>query len=220
MEKARGFSLKKAIVAEGGWLTEPWVMETKVIDGKEFFALHKADRKFARAMGMDIKQRAPFGSCSLFEYLCRRRDKEVDKLIMQGKADDDPMGDEGPNTSAPVAMKGREKSLQSGKIPSFVGIDLPNFVMADGERVAAHSMNIVTTPRRWAVVSAEATGENLDWILKAMTIDWHSVDKRTSDDVTGLPELTQPGVKYRRCGEGSVTVYINYRTAEIGRAHV
>ena len=77
-------------------------------------------------------------------------------------------------------------------------------------------MKILATPRRASqgALSVEVNEVNLNWIFRAINIEWPSVETRTQVELTELPELTRPGVKYRKCGEGKVIVCSKYRAAD------
>lgn len=198
---AQPFSVRQAVIVEGGWITRPWVPQLREVDGRCFLAMSNNDRDLARAMGMNMNERAPLSSQSLFAYLEKMRDDAVDALIRQRDQILDPLADS-PDVSSPMKLPGagRRQTFDTAAIPQLIDIALPAFVCDDGEQVAARSMAVIATPKRKVLVMIEATAGNLDWCRNAITVDWEMPNKkRVRHSHEEFPALLHAHVcKYKR----------------------
>ena len=212
--EATPFVVRHSLVIEGGWLSTPWVLNTKVIDGGEFYTMKIGDRSLAKALGMNLSERSPLAKCSIFPYMAEARDTKVDGLIFAAKVDNDPMADASASgSSAKMPSKGRTAALAS--VPSTISIDMPAFVTADGQRVEGHTLRVVATPKRGAAVTMEVTAENFEWLAKAAQAEWEvdrkPAQKRTIDcfDDGSWPELQHP-CKYWKTSAGKLKIMCYY----------
>ena len=224
--KATPFVVRRTLVVEGGWLQSPWVVDSKVVDGGEFITLALTDRSLAKAMGMNMSERSPLAQCSVFSHMASARDAQVDSLIFAAKVDKDPMGD---GTSlaqaqqmAPMPSRGRAMAFAEADIPDTISVKMASFVTPDGQRVEEHTLRVVTTPKRRANVTMEATAENFEWLLKAAQCDWDSGVKpqRGIDDEeeSMLPELAHP-CKYQKTESGKLKIVCSYRQHGVWKKH-
>ena len=140
-----------------------------MIEGKEFIALNKQDRKLARALGIQIGERNPWEGNHFLMQLANIRDSAVDSLIHRARMDDDPCGDADDNDS-PLDVqfkKGRMKLFEASNVPASIEIVYPGFTTAEGMRIPDTTLNVISTPKRGTTVTMEATDRNLDFILTA-----------------------------------------------------
>ena len=113
------------VVVEGGGMVQPWVVDTKLVDGREFLLLDKADRKLARAMGRDMKSRTPWHRNEVLAYIAKLRDDAVDAIISKDRHASDPMADEADQVPTLKIQKGRGKSFVEGSVPEIIDIAYP-----------------------------------------------------------------------------------------------
>ena len=223
--QATPFAIKRALVLEGGWLQAPWVLETQVVDGGEYIALLFSDRSLAKALGMNMSMRSPLAQCSIFAHMASVRDDHVDTLIHAAKVNNDPMADASASTAmGPMPSRGRALAFVEAGLPNTVALKFPAFVTADGTRVKEIAIRLVTTPKRKAHVTMEATPENFEWLVKAAHEDWGASDrppkmKRTEDDEqSSLPVLKHP-CKYHKTAGGKTKIVCSYRDQGIWKRH-
>lgn len=206
------FTVSTQVVIKGGGLSEAWAVDTRLVDGLNFFVVSKSDRKLAKALGFSMKDRAPFKDVNVFGYIEKERDNYVDKAIVQHMVEEDPMGDSS-GGHARLASRGREKMFAAAKVPEVIVLHCPPFTSGDGVRVDAFELKIISTPRRGANACIACDPTTLDWLAKAATADWGvtSSPSKRGAAFADLPQLPNPEVcKYRRVN-GKLSVYCNYR---------
>ena len=222
--QASPFAIKRALVVEGGWLQAPWVLDHQVVDGKEFIALATSDRSLAKALGMNMSKRSPLQECSVFSYMASVRDDRVDALIHQAKVANDPMADESAAPAmGPIPSRGRALAFSEAGLPNTVELEFPAFVSCDGKRVDKQTIRVVTTPKRKAIVTMEATVKNLEWLAKAAHEDWgastqpqqHRID---DEEQSTLPVLQHP-LKYQKTAGGKMRILCHYRSQGVWKRH-
>ncbi len=214
------FTVTRQLVVKGGWLTKPWVVDVKVIGDGEFVSLSKTDRDFAKAMGMDLRLHSPFGSCSVFAHLQKVRNDAVDAYIMKSHREADPMADgedassNNPGDDMPWADRGREKAFQVAHAPESIPLVMEAFVTSEGDRVPSHTIKVVTTPRRNAHVTLEATPDNFNWLFQATHRSWNNPSaSKENENFDELPCLDQP-CKYMKTPKGKIAISCCYRCAD------
>ena len=78
-----------------------------------------------------------------------------------------------------------------------------------GRRVPAQALEVVSTPRRKAMVTIAITEDILNWLVKAVKADWPGCRSRKrpiSDvDFSEMPEL-DPSLHYRRDSAGYLQI--------------
>ena len=202
---------------EGGGLKEPWVIDTKIVDGREFVMLDKSDRRLSRAMQRDSKSRHPWQNNDLLTFLAHLRDQKVDELIANEKHANDPMADEGVKVVPRVGSRGRGKAVQEDQI---VDIAYPAFCSPNGEQHDPHVLSVLTATRRGKMACVELTSANLDFLLAAAEACDHESPMgspqpggEAEDKLPQKVDLEQPDCKWRRKGSRSI-IYCRYRTAE------
>ncbi len=123
-KRAEPFSvLENAIVVQGGYLgSSPWVPNVTSVGGDTgFFTLDKYDRNIARAFGFHLSILRPMQNVTLFSHIAKLRDEAIDKLIMEHKVSNDPMGCQ--PTNAASVLRGREKAFRQASIPPTVEVE-------------------------------------------------------------------------------------------------
>ena len=214
------FTVKRAIVIEGGYLASPWaVTVSRTIGDLDFMTLLKSDRGLAKALGLNLREKAPFKNSSVFHRIIEARDHVVDQLIISAQHDDDPMANQDQDDiSTQQEVKNRLAKFNEASPPQVTSIKSDAFVTEDGERVPAHTMNVTTTPKRGVPVSLEVNAENLNWLAKAFKCSddvWASPAKKQKQDnidLDALPQLT-PRCNYITVPGGRVAIAIYFRTS-------
>lgn len=209
---------RERVVVEGGGLKEPWVADTKIVDGREFVALDKSDRRLARAMMRDSKSRTPWHNNDLLAFISKLRDEKVDELIANEKHANDPMADEDVKVvRKEVKSRGRGKSVKEGQI---IDITYPAFSRPNGEMHDPQELSVLTASRRGTVAYMELTVANLDLLLVAAEACDHESPMGSpqqggepDDQLHQRVDLEQPACKWRRAGLRSI-IYCRYRTAD------
>jgi hypothetical protein len=203
------FSVHRGVVVEGGFLTAPWAVKTISIGDRDFITLYKCDRMLAKALGLNMSERAPFQTSSVFEHRAAARDRDVDKLIITAQKDDDPMAEnDGDNDT--MTSTNRTVKFNDVAPPNFIPITFAAFVTENGERVDARSINIITTPKRCAAVSIEITPDSMGWLAKAFA---------STQDIFPSPSKKQkhaPNVSEHACMP-ELTTRCRYTTTNTGR---
>ena len=218
------FSVRTNVtVVEGGWLSEPWVVNTTEVDGREFVIMSKEDRKLARAFGMPMDKRYPRGENDMLAYLAELRDAKIDDILRARDVENDPMG-ERPDVDVPadVLSIGRQSKFHAADVPAIVQITYPAFTTSDGDRVPAYELNVISTPKRLVKAKVELTPENLAFLSKA-AVEFQHARKRHEGSVKieDLPALTSPLVRWRRRGGRWLLACRFYdRCARKWKAHV
>ena len=115
----------------------------------------------------------------------------------------------------PVPSKGRALAFGRAGLPSTVELKLAAFVTGDGVRVEETTIRVVTTPRRKANVTMEATAQNFEWLVKAAHEDWAPSapppkKQRADEDDADLPALSWP-CKYAWSAAGKIKIVCSYR---------
>ena len=202
---------------EGGGLKSPWVLDCMTLDGSDFVALSLGDRSLAKAMGMVMAERAPLAGCSIFPHMVRLRDNAVDAFIRSSSAANDPMADVVEDTSA-VPTRGRPMLFANAQVPAVIEIAFDAFVTPEGKRIEAHSMRVVTTPKRGFRLTIEAAPANFKWLMHACQVDWADTSAPKKRELPqcsldGLPELEAP-LKYHRDRADNISIMCNFRSAD------
>ncbi len=88
-------------------------------------------------------------------------------------------------------------AFAAASVPDAISLKIAPFVTPDGKRVEEHILRVVTTPKRRANVTMEATSENFDWLMMAAQANWYigaKPEKRSIHelDESTLPELSHP----------------------------
>ena len=219
--KPAPFNVRQTLVVEGGWLQSLWAVDSKVVEGVEFATLSMSDRSLAKALGMNMSERAPLSNCSIFSHMAAVRDAEVDAIIFQSKLEKDPMADSAAAKSLP--SRGRAIAFAEAAVPAMISLKIQAFVTHDGQRVDDHTIRIITTPKRGATVTMEAKAENFEWLLMAAQAEWGGaakVSKRviSDDGEAGLPELAFP-CKYQKTDIGKLKIVCSYRQQGVWKKH-
>ena len=204
-----GFTIKRSLVTvEGGALSEPWVLEVKrqkvMLFDVEFIELSMQDRKFARALGLDLHKRAPFEDTTLMQHIAKLRNELVDEMIQKKRVTDDPLAD---GVNAPVCVKDRAKAFVAACLPQVIEIRIAGFTNAAGDRIPEKRLKVYSTPRRDGVLTVELSEDTLAWFVQAVALEWNvngapwvkTASPQSEDD---LPELLNPSVcKFKRRGD-------------------
>ena len=222
--KATPFVVRRSLVIEGGWLQSPWAVDSKSIGGSDFVTLAMSDRMLAKSLGMNMSDRAPLGDSTIFSHMALLRDTKVDEISINTQVDKDPMSNASSSSSAqpPVPSRGRAMAFAEAHVPDTISLKIAAFVTPDGERVEEHILRVVTTPKRRANVTMEATSENFGWLMMATQAEWHigtKPEKRSIHEVdeSTLPELSHP-CKYS-VQAGKVKVLCSYRQQGVWKKH-
>ena len=194
MQTAQPFRvMRNQTVITGGWLNGPWVVEEKEVEGKLFMVLDKQDRRLARAVGMDMSQRSPWGNNRFLAHLAHLRDARVDQLIHEARLADDPLAARDTAELEVEACKvGRMKQLKKYNIPTIVAIKYPSFITTNGARVEETVVNVISTPKRGAVVTMELTDENIEWMAMAAPENTFEVPQPTREPGVGAELKSLP----------------------------
>ena len=219
--KATPFNVRQTLVVEGGWLSSPWAVDSKIVDGGEFVTLAMTDRCLAKALGMNTSERSPLANCSVFHNLASARDAQVDAIIYNAKVQNDPMADGAPAQSNAQHMpsRGRASGFADANAPATISLKMGSFVTPDGQRVDEHTIRVVTTPKRRVNVTMEATAENFEWLMQAAQVEWDTGAKRAHiDDDVDLPELAAP-CKYQKSEAGKLKIVCSYRQQGSWKKH-
>jgi hypothetical protein len=220
--KATPFVVRRSLVIEGGWLQSPWAVDSKSIGGCDFVTLAMSDRMLAKSLGMNMSDRAPLGDSTIFSHMALLRDAKVDEIIFTAQVDKDPMANASSSGSAPVPSRGRAMAFAAANVPDTISLKIAPFVTPDGQRVEEHILRVVTTPKRRANVTMEATSENFSWLMLATKADWDigaKPEKRSIHEVdeSTLPELSHP-CKYS-VHSNKVKVRCSYRQQGVWKIH-
>ena len=190
---------RNATLAEGGHRAQPWVVEPKIIEDKEFIVLLAGDRKLARACGLDMNLRAPWSWNGLLDTLIRLRDDHVDDLIHKSILAKDPEGDA--DCKPAKLISGRAKAYHEENVPQIITVEHPAFTTDDGDRVPLTKLQMISTPKRVAAVTIgfdEATVKFL--FLAAQACQREKVSK-LHERPEDLPSLESKCCKWRRKGD-------------------
>ncbi len=213
----------KRIVIEGGLLKSPWMPAAQTIEGIEWINLSTQDRQLCKLLGRNMSERAPLAECTLFPWLMAERDRLVDELIAKRKTDEDPLAE----CDAPVPeipSSGRVAAFANARVDNYVRVQAQHFCTPGGERVDDFEIKVLTTPKRKAAISIEASAANLEWLCKASQVVWEIAHVRKEDrkkyvprveidDEDNLPTLETP-LKYRKLADGRLELYVHYRTQD------
>lgn len=203
-------------MVEGGGLEgKQWVVDTTVIEGREFVSLDKGDRKLARAMGRDMKSRNPWANNDLLARVAKLRDDAIDLLIAKERQASDPLADEGLQPSALKTARARYKYFDDGKIPRIIEISFPAFTKANGEPQPPVQLNVLSATKTGCMAAMELTPSNLELLRAASFALDNQQAARTSEEdlVSDRIELQQSHCKWRRRGS-RCSIYCRYRNSE------
>ena len=208
---ATPFTIGRSVTIEGGYLKEPWIADVKLVEGCEFVMMNSECRKFARAMGRDVNARFPWENNGFFVHLQGLRDDLVDGMIIKYLNDADSMRDIA-ITSLP-SRPSRAVLFSEAKIPEIITVESPAFTLVNGERYAARTLKVISTPRRGFKVTVALDTSFLDWCIAA---SWQfdgtaAKRQRKADLPDDLPKLTEP-CKYRLTPK--LAVQCKYRTEQ------
>ena len=99
-------------------------------------------------------------------------------------------------------------------VPQLVCIEVKAFITPAGERIPAQALEVVSTPRRKAIVTLAITEENMNWLVKAVEVDWPAVKTRKRRipevDFDGRPQL-HPRLRYKCDSAGNLQIYGRYK---------
>ena len=197
--KAKPFVVRQSLVIEGGCLQSPWAVDSKSVGGSDFVTLSMTDRMLAKSLGMNMSDRSPLAECTIFSHMAMLRDASVDEIIFNAQVDKDPMANASSlgSAHAPMLLRGRAMAFAAATVPDTISLKIAPFVTPDGQRVEEHILQVVTTPKRRANVTMEATSENFSWLMMASQADWDigtKPEKRSIHEVdeSTLPELSHP----------------------------
>ena len=212
---ASDFSITHQTVIEGGFLKEPWAIATKKVDGVEFFVAQKEDRKFARALGLPVKERNPWQKCDLLTSFKLIRDETVDAMLIDALKAEDPLADYDPTH---VVSKGRLKAFNEAKVLQIISITFPAFVSEKGDRFDAHTLRVFSAPKRGIDLTVELTEENFNWMRETVAncASFRTKARKAMDDygANDLIQLTQPACKWRKRANGRHAIYCRHRNAD------
>ena len=113
-------------------------------------------------------------------------------------------------------------AFAEANVPDTISLKISPFVAPDGQRVEEYILRVVTTPKRRANVTMEATSENFNWLMRATEAEWDTgakPEKRSIHEVdeSTLPELSHP-CKYS-VHLGKVKVLCSYRQHGVLKRH-
>ncbi len=88
-------------------------------------------------------------------------------------------------------------AFAAANVPDTISLKIAPFLTPDGQRVDGHILRVVTTPKRRANMTMEATSESFSWLMLATKADWDigaKPEKRSIHEVdeSTLPELSHP----------------------------
>lgn len=196
-KKAKPFVVRQSLVIEGGWLQSPWAVDSKSVGGSDFVTLSMTDRMLAKSLGMNMSDRSPLAECTIFSHMAMLRDASVDEIIFNTQVDKDPMANARSSGSAqaPMLLRGRAMAFAAAAVPDTISLKIAPFVTPDGQRVEEHILQVVTTPKRRANVTMEATSENFSWLMMATQADWDIGTKPEKRSIHEVDESTLPDRK-------------------------
>jgi len=151
-----------------------------------------------------------------FALLCyaNLRDERVDQWINDARNADDPMADV--QQEGKLHGNARVQQFNKSLVPPLVTIVVDAFVTPEGERVPQHSVELVTTPDRRALVTMVINEANLGWLVKAATLPWDAkfvTKKRAYEiDFNDLPPLDAP-LSYKFDNRDNLQICGKYRCA-------
>ena len=163
MAEMRPFAIKRHCVAvDGGGLTNPWVVNPTVIDGRAFVPFSRGDRNLAKAFGCPMGTRSPWGTSTFPNKLASIRDKAIDVFIAEAMLRADPETDETlEDIQGRISTTGRLKIYNEIEMPDILEIELQEFVTPEGEMVPTTTIAMLTTPKKNSAAAIELTEENL-----------------------------------------------------------
>ena len=191
--------VRHTTVIEGGDLKTPWVPNrTTVVDGREFIALSRDDRRLAAFCGVNCSAAHPLRDCAWFTTLASLRRDAIAALKEQALSSADVLAD---NPSR--AKSGDKNKGVMVQLPDFVDLDMPE-VETDGVSAPARSIKVLTDggdPKR--LVSIELTEGNLSYVRAAVKQDMSSG--------TGVPRRRRSKAERIQPEEGGGQVFWNYQ---------
>ena len=200
------FIVKSMLVVQGGPLKkDKWALEPKMVGGMPFFEAVISDRRFAKAMGMDMNMSNPWRGNIFLREIGKLRDEAIDVLINEHIRADDPLAEHAPDTKVP--SRDRLNLYHQSDIPEIVKVTHPAFEV-DGKDVAEFTFQVLATEKRGAPVTVEMSSAFLNWAKQAVA---HYVDGRKRDLDHGGVELTKPNCKWRKLKQRHGTLYCRYR---------
>ena len=183
----------QAVEIEGGWLTGKIMVPVKIFSDMKFMSIDKTDRQLAKALGLSLSKRWPWGDIDVVSRLQKLRDLEIDRLIGQHMIADDPLADA---SLVAVPSAGRAQAFHDANVPVVIEVAYPAFTTNDGQRFPEFDVKVVTTPRRGSVVHMKLDEDHLNWLLAAVNNSAMAVP--SLDLAEQLPLLSEPQAKWRK----------------------
>lgn len=220
------FSVQKAMVLHGGFLKKPLTLECEQIESISFVTLSKKNPSLALALGHKGKRSSPFAGTSLIDEIVKKRNDAVDQCIVEAMRQADPMAEAIDLGSSSMTATGpRSKLFHEFKVPSYIGVTFDAFVTPEGKRVPAHTINVVSTPKKLCAVAVEATAASFDWLVHALKHDWATstpeveestpIKRKLTEELEEAEHLLVAGVKAQVVGDDKVILHIGHKRGDL-----
>ena len=136
---------RDVIVVTAGRSSEWVVCNVTEVDNKEYVKICPSDRKLARALGLDMEQRWPWGGKPILKELINIRDNKIEQLMKAAVV----MGDERADADGGADQSVRNSHQRAAafeSLPKSIPIICPGFSMPGGALQAEHRMWVLSTP--------------------------------------------------------------------------
>jgi len=175
---------KIALVIEGGHMKQPWApKDVRVIDGRAFVRLSKADRRLAAFVGADLKHPHPLDADVWLSGLLALRNAAVTATEVARREAED---------SGPLPP--RKEWIEDA--PRVVTVQVPGFV-SHGEDVPGQLVPMLVPMDARECVAVEASPETLEFIRRGVRSTMGKKTKR------------RPAAEERVTFEGCPAVHYN-----------
>ena len=200
---------RNVAVIDGGHLKQPYYAELQCLEGGEYLPIRRDDRNLARALGLDVTQRAPWGKTLFLDELQRARNIAVGEAIVAAQCAADPNADVDEGINKPAI--GRLSAFVDANLAESIIITAPAFEARDGTKYGARNLTVLTAGIKAAPISLRFDEDTLNYLMAAVTSPYFSTKerKRKHEMPAYLPELAQPNCRWKR-KRGVWSVYCNY----------
>lgn len=109
--------------------------------------------------------------------MIRKRDEAIDELIRKSIVDADPMLESQNVDLSQMAPTTRQKEFEKAKVPDTLSISFDRFNIANDDKpLGPHKIRVASTSVLRGSLIFEILPENLEWISKAVKVDWEKPD--------------------------------------------
>ena len=131
-------SLRIGVIIEGGGLKQPWAVladSVQNVQGRTFFNVSRSDRSFARFLGLNCSNRAPWQGNSTLDYLCNLRNAVLEEWVCDKWGESNgPCADVLPSPN----KKARKDIIDEA--PEVLEMTIP----AQGKSLAAYTLTVLS----------------------------------------------------------------------------